>query len=91
MHAMVRRHETVEIPIEDVQVGFMLLIPRSTPGAGGPPQVFRVDRTKVKDDGEAGEPRMKLTMDLSDGKPWVKEYFFGTTVRRIVRTYDDGR
>jgi hypothetical protein len=86
---MVKRHDVVKIPVEQVQVGFTLAIPS---GGGLPPRVFQLESVTITHRQAEGEPpTVTLSSEpLAHGKPWVLEYPFGTQVVRVVRTYDDG-
>jgi hypothetical protein len=85
---MVKRHDVMEIGVDEVKNGFTLVIPSLD---GSPPRQFNVEAVGFSQ--IVGCPAMiKFTSELvpPEGRPWVIEYPLGSRVVRLLRTYDDG-
>ncbi|WP_140697206.1 hypothetical protein [Mycolicibacterium hodleri] len=76
-------HDVVLIPVEQVQLGFSLLIDE-----GQGPQVFHVDNVRFRSlqgaDGSYVGTYLMTAERGEDADPWKVEYAAGTQVSRIM-------
>jgi hypothetical protein len=86
---MVKKHDVTQIPVEQAQPGFSLLMSSQE---GKPPWAIQVD--SVRFNHKAGEtPTIAITSTphVDTGEPVIlDELPVGTIVTRVLRTYDDG-
>jgi hypothetical protein len=84
---MAKVHDVMQIRVDQVQNGFTLVMP----GEGGlPPTTFNVESVGFSHTPESGTVFTFKSEPLANGLPMVIQYPAGTTVVRLVRTYDDG-
>jgi len=76
-------HDVVLIPVEQVQLGFSLLVDE-----GQGPQVFQVDNVRFRSlqgpDGSYVGTYLLTAEPVEDADPWRVEYPAGTEVSRIM-------
>lgn len=87
---MVKKHDITQIPVEQVQPGFTLLLAANQEGK--PPFAVQVDGVRLNHKAGA-TPTITITSmpHVDIGKPVVlDEPGVGTVITRVVRTYDDG-
>jgi hypothetical protein len=84
---MAKHYATTEIRIDEVEVGFEVLLPSGIDGV--PPANFIVDGVKLIHDQGAGEPaRIRLTSDLPEG-PYTVDLPRDVIVTIILEPRDD--
>jgi hypothetical protein len=86
---MVKKHDITQIPVEQVQPGFSLLMSSTE---GHPPWAIRVDDVAFSHKPPAAMTvTITSTQHLDTGEPVVLDDLpVGTMVTRVLRTYDDG-
>ena len=83
---MAKHYATTEIRVEEVEIGFELLLPSGMDGV--PPANFIVDGVKLIHDQGAGEPpKIRLTSDLPEG-PYTVDFPRDAVVTIILEPKD---
>jgi hypothetical protein len=84
---MAKHYATTESRIDEVQIGFELLLPSGMDGV--PPTNFVIDGIKLIHNKGAGEPpKIRLTSDLPEG-PYTVDFPLDAVVTMIVEPRDD--
>jgi hypothetical protein len=84
---MAKHYATTESRIDEVKIGFELLLPSGIDGV--PPTTFVIDGIKLIHNQGAGEPRkIRLTSDLPEG-PYTVDFPLDAVVTMIAEPKDD--
>jgi hypothetical protein len=84
---MAKHYATTEICVDEVEIGFELLMPSGIDGV--PPANFIVDGVKLIHDPAAAEPpKIRLTSDLPEG-PYTVDFPRDAIVTIILEPRDD--
>ena len=84
---MAKHYATTEIRVEEVEIGFELLVPSGIDGV--PPTNFIVDGVKLVHGQDAGEPpKIRVTSDLPEG-PYTVDFPRDAIVTIILEPRDD--
>ena len=84
---MAKHYATTESRIDEVEIGFELLLPSGMDGV--PPMNFVIDGIKLIDNSDAGEPpKIRLTTDLPEG-PYTIDFPLDAVVTMIAEPMDD--
>ena len=84
---MAKHYATTESRIDEVEIGFELLLPSGIDGV--PPMTFVIDRIKLIHNKGAGEPpKIRLTSDLPEGA-YTVDFPLDAVVTMIAEPRDD--
>lgn len=84
---MANHYATTESRIDELEIGFELLLPSGMDGV--PPMNFVIDGIKLIHNKGAGEPpKIRLTSDLPEG-PYTVDFPLDAVVTMIVEPRDD--
>jgi hypothetical protein len=84
---MAKHYATTESRIEELEIGFELLLPSGMDGV--PPAIFVIDGIKLIDNGGVGErPKIRLTSDLPEGA-YTVDFPLDAVVTMIAEPRDD--
>jgi hypothetical protein len=84
---MAKHYATTESRIDEVKIGFELLLPSGIDGV--PPTTFVIDGIKLIHNQGAGEPpKIRLTSDLPEG-PYTVDFPLDAVVTMIAEPKDD--
>jgi hypothetical protein len=84
---MARHYATTEIRVDELEIGFEVLLPSGMDGV--PPTNFVVDGIKLIHNQGAGEaPKIRLTSDLPEG-PYTVDFPPDAIVTIILEPKDD--
>jgi hypothetical protein len=84
---MAKHYATTESRVDEVKIGFELLLPSGIDGV--PPTTFVIDGIKLIHNKAAGEPpKIRLTSDLPEGG-YTVDFPLDAVVTMIVESRDD--
>jgi hypothetical protein len=83
---MAKHYATTEIRVDEVEIGFELLLPSGMEGV--PPANFVVDGIKlIRDQAVGGPPKIRLTSDLPEG-PYTVDFPRNASVTIVAEPRD---